>query len=80
MVIDVESCRTNREIDRTLIHEFVHAAQFRRPGVRDSVLAGLHNNYGLHRLSRWEAKRLNRQVAAHEREARSLERYARKLP
>lgn len=80
MVIDVESCRTSHEIDRTLIHELVHAAQFRRPGIRDSVLAGLRNNYGLHQLSRWEAKRLNRQVAAHEREARSLECYARKLP
>lgn len=79
LVIDVESCRSSREIDRTLIHEFVHAAQFRRPGVRDLVLAGLHNNYGLHRLGWFEAKRLNRQVAAHEREASRLERFARQL-
>lgn len=79
MVIDVESCRSSREIDRTLIHELVHAAQFRRPGVRDLVIAGLRNNYGIHRLGWFEAKRLNRQIASHEREAARLERFARQL-
>ncbi|MBB4985004.1 hypothetical protein [Streptomyces nymphaeiformis] len=79
LLIDVESCRTTREIDRTLIHELVHAAQFRRPGVRDLVIAGLHNNYGVHQLSRAEAKRLNRQIAGREREAARLERFARQL-
>lgn len=79
MVIDVESCRSIREIDRTLIHEFVHAAQFQRPGVRDLVIAGLQNNYGVHRLAKHEARRMNRQIAAHEREASRLERFARQL-
>ncbi|MEK9524038.1 hypothetical protein MIU24_32395 [Streptomyces venezuelae] len=79
MVIDVESCRGSREIDRTLIHEFVHAAQLRRPGVRDLHIAGLHNNYGIHQMARRDAKRLNRQIAAHEREAARYERYARQL-
>ncbi|MFF0277475.1 hypothetical protein [Streptomyces sp. NPDC004330] len=79
LVIDVESCRGNHEIDKTLIHEFVHAAQLRRPGVRDLHLAGLRNNYGIHQLARRDAKRLNRQIAAQEREAARYERYARQL-
>lgn len=79
LLIDVESCRSSREIDRTLIHELVHAAQFGRPGVRDLVLAGLRNNYGVHQLAKAEAKRLNRQIASHEREAARLERFARQL-
>jgi len=79
MVIDVESCRTRREIDRTLIHEHVHAAQLRRPGIRDAVLAGLRNNYGIDQLAKREARLLNRQVAAHEREAARLERFERQL-
>ncbi|MFE0647474.1 hypothetical protein ACFVZH_02635 [Streptomyces sp. NPDC059534] len=79
MVIDVESCRTRREIDRTLIHEHVHAAQLRRPGIRDNVLAGLRNNYGISQLTTREARRLNRQVAAHEREAARYERFERQL-
>ncbi|WP_328941548.1 hypothetical protein OG259_07695 [Streptomyces sp. NBC_00250] len=79
LVVDVESCRSDREIDRTLIHELVHAAQFRRSGIRDLVLAGLRNNYGIHQLAKSEAKRLNRQIAAHEREAGRYERFARQL-
>ncbi|MFE0651030.1 hypothetical protein ACFVZH_20815 [Streptomyces sp. NPDC059534] len=79
MVIDIESCRTSREIDRTLIHEHVHAAQLRRPGIRDAVLAGLRNNYGIDQLAKREARRLNQQVAAHEREAARYERFERQL-
>lgn len=68
-----------RDIDATVVHELVHAAQFGRPGVRNSVLAGIRNNHDIKRVGWFAAHRENRKVAAHEREAIRLESLARKI-
>ncbi|MFE9738837.1 hypothetical protein [Streptomyces sp. NPDC006477] len=79
IVIDAQAT-PRHEIDTTVVHELVHAAQFGRPGVRDAVLAGIRNNHGIEKVGGWfKAQLENRKVAAHEREAIRLESLARKL-
>ncbi|MFB7605262.1 hypothetical protein [Streptomyces gardneri] len=79
VVIDAESCGTDQRIDETVVHELVHAVQFGRPGIREARLSAIRNNHGIHLLTWRQAFALNRQVAAHEREAARLESLARKL-
>ncbi|MFG3488531.1 hypothetical protein [Streptomyces sp. NPDC047972] len=67
------------EIDPTVVHELVHAAQIGRPGVRDAILAGIRHNHGIEKAGWFKARRQNGIVAAHEREAIRLESLARKL-
>ncbi|MET9950187.1 hypothetical protein ABZ135_01380 [Streptomyces sp. NPDC006339] len=80
VLVDLEATPA-RELDKTLVHELVHAVQFGRRGMRDFVLAGIRNNHGIEKAGGWLKVNLvdNRKVAAHEREARSLEHLARKL-
>ncbi|MFG2328273.1 hypothetical protein ACGFMM_01470 [Streptomyces sp. NPDC048604] len=79
ILVDLQAT-PSREIDKTVVHELVHAAQFGRPGVRDFVLAGIRNNHGIEKVGGWlKAQFENRKVAAHEREAVRLESLARKL-
>ncbi|MFD3568463.1 hypothetical protein [Streptomyces sp. NPDC058667] len=79
IVIDAQAT-PNHEVDTTVVHELVHAAQFGRPGVRDAVLAGIRNNHGIEKAGGWlKAQLENRKVDAHEREAIRLEALARKL-
>jgi hypothetical protein len=79
ILLDAEATSV-RELDKTVVHELVHAAQFGRPGVRDAVLAGIRNNHGVEKAGGWLKVQLeNRKVAAHEREAARLERFARQL-
>jgi anti-anti-sigma regulatory factor len=79
ILVDLQATPSG-EIDTTIVHELVHAAQIGRRGGRDFVLAGIRHNYGLERTG-WLKLNLvdNRRVAADEREARSLEHLARKL-
>lgn len=79
ILVDLQAT-PSREIDKTVVHELVHAAQFGRPGVRDFVLAGIRNNHGIEKVGGWlKVQFENRKVAAHEREAIRLESLARKL-
>ena len=79
ILVDLQAT-PSREIDKTVVHELVHAAQFGRPGVRDFVLAGIRNNHGIEKVGGWLKVQLeNRKVAAHEREAVRLESLARKI-
>ncbi|MBP2581901.1 hypothetical protein J3A78_002379 [Streptomyces sp. PvR006] len=79
ILFDVEAT-PRRKLDRTVVHELVHAVQFGRPGVRDFVLSGIRNNHRIERAGGWLAIQLqNRKVAAQEREAVRLESLARKI-
>ena len=62
------------EIDKTLLHELTHAAQFNRPGARDLLMRSLANNYGITPMTEAQAAAANRQVDADEREAERMER------
>ncbi|MFJ6348642.1 hypothetical protein ACIQKB_04095 [Streptomyces sp. NPDC092046] len=81
ILVDLEATPA-RELDKTVVHELVHAVQFGRRDVRDFVLAGIRNNHGVEKAGGWLKVTFvdNRRVAVHEREARSLERLASKLP
>ncbi|MFD9223790.1 hypothetical protein ACFWDI_28255 [Streptomyces sp. NPDC060064] len=80
VIVNAQICRgRTKEIDKTLVHELVHAAQFTKPGARDRILRSLRNNYRLEPLTRAEVRDLNRQVDQDEREAARLERLARQL-
>jgi hypothetical protein len=80
ILLDLQATPSD-QIDSTVVHELVHAAQFGRPGVRDFVLAGIRNNHGIKSAGGWLKVTFvdNRKVAAHEREAARLESLARKL-
>jgi len=80
VVVNAQICRgRTKEIDKTVVHELVHAVQFGEPGARDRILRSLRNNYRLEQLSRAEVRALNAQVDRDEREAERLERLARQL-
>lgn len=80
VIVNAQACegRTS-EIDKTLLHELTHAAQFGRRGARDLLIADIANNYGIRPLSKSEARAANRRVAADEREAERMERHHRLL-
>ncbi|WP_329114496.1 hypothetical protein [Streptomyces sp. NBC_01353] len=79
IVIDAEACAAARNLDETVVHELVHAAQIGRPGKREAILANIRNNLGIDRVSYREAWAASRQIKADEREALRLESLARKL-
>ena len=78
IVIDAQATPDD-EVDVTVVHELVHAAQFGRPGVRDAVLAGIRNNHGIKKVGWLKAQLENHKIATHEREAARLESLARKI-
>ncbi|MEU0393833.1 hypothetical protein ABZ208_13820 [Streptomyces sp. NPDC006208] len=80
VIVNAQICRGRaKEIDKTVVHELVHAVQLAKPGARDRILRGLRNNYRLEPLSRVEVRVLNRLVDQDEREAARFERLARQL-
>ena len=76
---DASLHRQRVEIDKTVIHELVHAAQLSPAAARQDAIAGLRNNYGLVPMTRAAARTANDIVAAHERQAADLERLATQL-
>ena len=80
VVINAQSLRGKQtEIDKTVLHELTHAAQFERPGNRDTALRAIAHNYGIGWLEDREAHALNRRIARDEREAEKAERLHRDL-
>lgn len=80
IVVNAQSLRGNRaEIDKTLLHELTHAAQFNRPGVREIVRQGLAFDYGIGWMTERESRDLDRRIARDEREAEQAERLHRLL-
>ncbi|MEU3826474.1 hypothetical protein AB0F36_14315 [Streptomyces sp. NPDC029080] len=80
VVVNAQACKGRQvEIDKTLLHELTHAAQFNRPGARDLLMRSLANNYGITPMTEAEAAAANRQVDADEREAERMERHHRQL-
>lgn len=67
------------EVDKTLLHELTHAAQFNRRGVREEKIRGLAHNFGLDWMTEAEVRAANRRVAKDEREAEAAERLHRQL-
>lgn len=80
IVINAQSLRGKQsEIDKTVLHELTHAAQFNRPGIRDLAYKGIGFNYGLGWLEDREVRALNRRIDRDEREAEQAERLHRQL-
>jgi hypothetical protein len=79
VAINADRCQSKDEVNKTLVHELVHAAQLSRPGARDVATRNLRNNYGIDRMSGREARAANRLVDADEREAEKLEHLASRL-
>jgi hypothetical protein len=80
VVVNAQACKGRQdEIDKTLLHELTHAAQFNRPGARDLLMRSLANNYGITPMTEAQAAAANRQVDANEREAERMERLHRQL-
>lgn len=80
VVINADRCQPRTNLNKTLVHELVHAAQLSRPGARNTALRNLRNNYGIDRMNGREARAANRQVDADEREAERMESLASELP
>lgn len=80
VVINADRCQPTIKLNKTLVHELVHAAQLSRPGARDVAARNLRSNYGIDRMSGREVRAANRLVDADEREAGRLERLAPELP
>ena len=80
IVINAQSLHGKQtEIDKTVLHELQHAAQFNRPGVRDTALKAIAFNYGIGWLEDREIRALNRRIGRDEREAAAAERLHRQL-
>lgn len=80
IIVNAQSLKGRQiEIDKTLLHELTHAAQFNRPGVRDIVRQGIAFNYGIGWLEDREVRALNRRIDRDEREAEAAERLHRQL-
>jgi hypothetical protein len=80
IVINAQSLRGKQaEIDKTVLHELTHAAQFNRPGARKTALRGIAFNYGIGWLEDREVRALNRRIDRDEREAEAAERLHRQL-
>lgn len=80
IVINAQSLRGKQtEIDKTVLHELTHAAQFNRPGIRDLAYKGIGFNYGLGWLENHQVRALNRRIDRDEREAEAAERLHRQL-
>lgn len=80
IVINAQSlCGKQAEIDKTVLHELTHAAQFERPGNRRTAERAIAHNYGIGWLEDREAHALNRRIGRDEREAEKAERLYRQL-
>lgn len=80
VVINAESLRGKQtEIDKTVLHELTHAAQFNRPGARETARRAIAHNYGIGWLEDREVRALNRRIGRDEREAEAAERLHRQL-
>ncbi|NUT24319.1 MAG: hypothetical protein HOV77_34635 [Hamadaea sp.] len=80
IVVNAQSLRGKQaEIDKTILHELTHAAQFNRPGARETARRGIAFNYGLGWLEDREVRALNRRIDRDEREAEQAERLHRQL-
>lgn len=80
VVINAGSAGSDRRmLDETVVHELVHVIQYGRPGVRETAVKALRNNYGIERLPASKVWKLNRQISRDEREAESLEYLARQI-
>jgi hypothetical protein len=80
IVVNAQSLRGKQvEIDKTVLHELTHAAQFNRPGARETARKGIAFNYGIGWLEDREVRALNRRIDRDEREAEQAERLHRQL-
>lgn len=80
VIINAETLRGRTvDIDKTVLHELTHAAQFNRPGARDRAVKGLAYNYGMGWLQDRELRAGDREQARDEREATAAERLHRQL-
>lgn len=80
VIVNAQSLRGKQsEIDKTVLHELTHAAQFNRPGARDTAHRGIAFNYGIGWLEDREVRALNRRIDRDEREAEAAERLHRQL-
>ena len=80
IIINAQSLKGRQvEIDKTVLHELKHAAQFNRPGARETARKGIAFNYGIGWLEDREVRALNRRIARDEREAEAVERLHRQL-
>lgn len=80
IVINAQSLHGKQaEVDKTVLHELTHAAQFNRPGARDAALKFIAFDYGIGWLEDREIRSFNRRIARDEREATAAERLHRQL-
>lgn len=74
IIINASQHRNTADLDVTLAHELVHAAQLSRPGRRESVNRHQRAQWGLEQIPRREARALDRLLDDEEREAYRLEK------
>jgi len=80
VVINAQSLKGRPdEIDKTVLHELVHAAQYHRPSARDLAFRSLAFEYGLGDLSDHELRSAQRRARKEEAEAELAERLHRQL-
>jgi hypothetical protein len=80
VILNAQSLRGRTvEIDKTLLHELTHAAQYNRPGAWDTARRGTAFNLGIGWLSDAELRAGQRQEVRDEREAEQAERLHRQL-
>jgi hypothetical protein len=80
VIVNAQSYRGRLdEMDKTVLHELVHAAQFNRRGARELIARSLAHSYGLESMSESEVRAANRLVDRDEREAEKAERLHRQL-
>lgn len=69
----------NAEIDKTVLHELAHAAQYNRPGAWETARKVIAFDYGIGDLSDGELRAAQRRQIRDEREAESVERLHKQL-
>jgi hypothetical protein len=80
VIVNAQSLHGRRDdIDRTVLHELTHAAQFSRPGARDRHAKGTAYNLGIGWLTDAELRAGDREMVRDEREAETAERLHRQL-
>lgn len=81
VIVNAESLHGRRdEIDKTVLHELTHAAQFNRSGARQSALKAIaFDYYDIGWMTDSELRSFDRRVQRDEREAEAAERLHRQL-
>jgi hypothetical protein len=80
IVVNAQSLQgRTTDIDKTVLHELAHAAQFNRPGARSQLAKGIAYNLGIGWLTDGELRAGERQMVRDEREAETAERLHRQL-